>query len=291
MENVFFKSFQIAGLTFLINSNIEFVCDTEFLKFETSKDPDYVIKFRKVIDLESFDSTPVAEETGFSVYDIDGKYIRQFTEIDHVPYAISKTDWDERKVTIQYLQIGSNHFSHIGGSFFHIGWEDILLREHRLILHACCVDTNLGGILFSGISGIGKSTQGRLWCDYEEARMINGDRPVLYRTPDGWQAYGSPYAGSSKCHVNESVKIRAIILLAQANTCFIRKLAGAEAFCKVFAQSTVGNWDKENVRIACDLSEQLVSEVPVYELICTPDRAAVNLLKETLLKEVAGDNG
>ena len=144
---------------------------------------------------------------------------------------------------------------------------------------------SLGGILFSGASGIGKSTQGELWCNYENAKLINGDRPVLYKNKSTWIAYGSPYAGSSKCHLNEYTEIRAIVMLAQAERCAIRLLAPVEAFTNVFAQTTVGAWNPENVRIACALTEQLISDIPVYELECTPDRNAVDLLKETLVEE------
>ena len=286
MNRKFNSRYQIADVTLSLDSDLQIVCDSEFLKFETSKEPDYCITFQEVAGLRVPDTDPVGKETGFYVYGTENGYIRLFFGVDHVPYAISESNGEEKTVTVQYLPGGREHISHTGGAFFHIGWEDILLRERRLIFHACCVHTAFGGILFSGISGIGKSTQGTLWCDYEKAKMINGDRPVLYKKESRWVAYGSPYAGSSKHHVNEKTEIRAIVMLAQSDKCTIRKLGVAEAFRKVFAQMTVGSWNAESVTLACGLAEQLVSDVPVYELACTPDRNAVNLLKETLLKEV-----
>lgn len=270
----------------MLDSDIPITCDREFLAFQTYQEPDYVVKFQEVSKLDVHIMEPTAEETGFRVYITGKSCIRQFVDINNVPYAISENTGNGKTVTVKYLQSGVKNISHTGGAFFHIGWEDLLIRERRIILHACCVDTFLGGILFSGVSGIGKSTQGRLWHEWENARLINGDRPVLYRSDDGWIAYGSPYAGSSKCHVNEHVDIRAIVMLAQKKTCSVRRLGMAEAFRRVFAQLTIGIWNSESIEIACDLSEKLISEVPVYELACTPDRNAVNLLKETLIEEV-----
>ena len=60
------------------------------------------------------------------------------------------------------------------------------------------------------------------------------------------------------------------------------RLPGAEAFRRVFAGTTVNSWDKSSVQHVCELTERLVSALPVYELSCTPDRAAVELLRAEL---------
>ena len=288
MDQIFYQKFRIAGITFLLDSDLQIDCGQEFADFLTDQEPDYTIQFREVSKLKHFDMEPTAEETGFRVYLSAGGCMREFLEVDRMPYAVSESRRDEKRVTVEYLPEGYRHISHTGGAFFHIGWEDLLLREDRLILHACCVDTALGGILFSGPSGVGKSTQGNLWCSFEQARMINGDRPVLYRKENTWIACGSPYAGSSRCHVNESAAVRAIVLLKQAGECSLRRLGAGEAFRRVYAQLTIGAWNPEHIKTACDRTEQLVTEIPVYELSCTPDRDAVDLLKKNLLEEVRG---
>lgn len=276
--------FNIAGLTILLNSDVEIKCDRQFLDFESNQDAGYKVFFRCVSQLKEFDFEPIAKDTGFNVYDTEYGIEKQFLTSSHIPYAISSWDWANKKINVDYLKNGLISINHSGGSFFHIGWEEILLREKRMILHACCIATSLGGILFSGDSGIGKSTQGDLWCKYEGANLINGDRPILYKQEDGWVAYGSPYAGSSECHRNAHVGIKAIVMLKQAKECSICRLSVAEAFQRIYAQLTIGAWNSENVISACDLVEQLVQDIPIYELSCTPDKEAVDILKETLLR-------
>ena len=74
-------------------------------------------------------------------------------------------------------------------------------------------------------------------------------------------------------------------MLEQAEDNRIRRLGRAEAFRRIFTELTVPVWDADCTRRACELAEQLAAEVPVYELACTPDIEAVELLAETLQKE------
>lgn len=279
------RSFRIADLNFEIHSDVDPHCDTAFLDFVGKGSADFSLVFEETNVLEPIEGTLVAQETGFAVFQTETDYVYQYVDTNYNPYAISRVAWDERTVRIQYLREGLRHISHTNGAFFHVRWEDLLLHAQRLILHACCVETKYGGILFSGPSGIGKSTQGQLWCQHEHAEVINGDRPILHKDQGQWFAYGSPYAGSSKCHKNKRTSVRAIVLLAQAKVCSIRKLEKAEAFRKAFAQATLSAWNPDSVNRGCEILEALIRDVPVYELTCTPDVRAVELLKKTLEEE------
>lgn len=197
-------------------------------------------------------------------------------------YAITQTDVSCRQVTIFYLHEKKYYLNEWGNTFFHIGIEKILACEQRFILHASFVRTPFGGILFSGASGIGKSTQAELWCQYTDSTLINGDRPIIGKENCVWTAYGSPYAGSSRCYINENYPIRAIVLLQQADDCNIRRLSVGEAFRRIFAGTTVNVWDAEFVDTICTLESELVSQIPVYELSCTPDKRAVQMLWDVL---------
>lgn len=226
-----------------------------------------------------------------SVYSVcfDGRngFVSFFYEFPDAaePYAISYSDTDGI-IHVDYLPFGAHCVSELRNSFFHLGIEGLLIRKDRLCLHAACVETPLGGILFSGPSGIGKSTQAELWCKYRDARQINGDRPILQRTDDGWLAWGSPYAGSSRVYVNDSCSVTAIVMLRQAKECSLRRLTAPEAFRAVWSGLTVHTWDEAFVTLACDLAMDLAAIVPVYEFCCTPDEYAVSYLEQALRKEL-----
>lgn len=279
-------SFSIAGLVIGLRTPRPIKVTEPFLPFLTEAESDYTALFREVPALPATAGKELFRSASYAAYrDEQGGYFRLFRDGAHdvtEPYALSRICWEDRQVLIDVLPTGREFVCESGNCFFHTGWENLLLREKRLILHGACVDTPLGGLLFSGPSGIGKSTQAELWCRYADGRQINGDRPILHKKETTWYAWGSPYAGSSHCHVNANCPLRAIVMLRQAGRCTLRRLGVAEAFRKLFAGLTVSSWMPEAVAAAGDLAEELAFDIPVYELACTPDQQAVEILRQEL---------
>lgn len=204
-------------------------------------------------------------------------------------YAIGRMDNDHLEV-IEYLEDSKHFFSETSNVFSHIALEELLIQRNAMILHASLIAAPCGGILFSGPSGIGKSTQAALWELYEQTEILNGDRTILRRN-EVWKAYGSPYAGSSRYYVNQSIAVRAIVILQKSETCTIKRLNHVQAFRKLYAGMIVNTWNASYVQMLMELLGQLIAEVPVYWLQCTPTKDAVLLLKNTLELEQEGFTG
>ena len=162
------------------------------------------------------------------------------------------------------------------------GLEKEMICGASLVFHSAYISKDDEAILFSAPSETGKSTQAALWEQYRGARVVNGDRSLLMRENEKWYAYGWPICGSSEiCH-NETYPIRAIVMLYQAKENVIRKLKGAEAVKKVISQTMINMWNKEFITATMDLVQQLVMEVPVYELGCNISEDAVKCLESVL---------
>lgn len=165
---------------------------------------------------------------------------------------------------------------------FHlIGAETLLLRHHAFLLHSSLVVHNGKAILFSGPSGIGKSTQADLWEKHMGSKVVNGDRCVVIQKENGFYGAGSPWAGTSGIYHNDQAPIAAIILLKQASHNRIWRL-GAEAFPALFSQTTVNSWDSKFMSVITDLYQELFLRVPIYALECRPDEEAVQLVQKTI---------
>ena len=286
---IFRYDLSIAGVSVRIETDRELKKNAEFAPFFAETEyPDVRVSFQKANALPGVpEKVLYTDQCAKIALDDQGNFRKFFYENNKDPVCYASATYDRRGGSVQvvYLEEYKRCVSEVQNCFFHIGFDAVLLQKNRLCLHAACVDTSLGGILFSGVSGIGKSTQANLWCKYRGAKQINGDRPILSKENGGWTAWGSPYAGSSNVHVNDSCDIAAIVLLKQAERCAIRKLSTAEAFRGVWAGLTVRTWDAAFVERASELTIELATGLPVYEFCCTPDEEAVRFLEEELRKD------
>lgn len=278
----------LAGITISLETDRQLALGREFEPFlDNAAAPDVHVSFQQVAKLPDIPEKVLHEDNCYRVHpDGRGGYLRSFFDAprDLTAYAVAAYDYEQRNIRVEYLEKGASCVSQIQNSFFHLGLESIMLQENRLCLHASCVKTHLGGLLFSGKSGIGKSTQADLWCRHRGAKLINGDRPILSRAEAGWLAWGSPYAGSSPCHINENTPVSAIVMLRQEPQCSLRRLSQPEAFRALWSGLTMNSWNEKLVERAADLTLELIHSVPVFEFGCTPEPQAVDFLEGELQK-------
>ncbi|MBQ7922991.1 MAG: hypothetical protein IJ325_10530 [Clostridia bacterium] len=279
----------ISGITIQLETDHPIVENEEFQPFRLKRTTAEIraVYYGTDTFLPISENIIAAEHSFKIVENKDGNLKKYFYERHDDPqyYASATYDWANGRVYVDYLNSYNRCVSEMQNCFYLLNFESILLQRNKLCFHASCIETSIGGILFSGVSGIGKSTQADLWCKYRGARQINGDRPILSKENAQWTAWGSPYAGSSKVHVNANCPIKAIILLKQAPECSIHKLSSGEAFRGIWSGLTVHTWEKSFVEKASALAIDLISSVPVFAFSCTPDEQAVDYLEQALQKE------
>ena len=100
-----------------------------------------------------------------------------------------------------------------------------------------------------------------------------------------WTAFGGPFAGSSGIYRNESVPIRALVVLEQAPENTIELLKPAEGFRKLYSEMVLPRWNNSAHTRVISIVTRLCTELPVWILRCTPDQRAVDLLKETIWRD------
>ena len=180
------------------------------------------------------------------------------------------------------LEAYLSYFQGTSGIFNRIGLETLLLQHKGLLLHASLIEYRGIALAFTGPSGVGKSTQADLWHRCAGAHILNGDRAALRKLPHGWQAYGSPHAGSSGIYINGSAPLKALIVLRQGKENNLQPLGYTEALHCLYQELTVHHWERDFVAAATDLCLDLLENIPVYLLECRPEESAVQLLKEGL---------
>jgi len=151
-------------------------------------------------------------------------------------------------------------------------------------LHAALVEKDGYGVVFLGPSGMGKSTQAKLWVEHQGADFIIGDRPGLRRINGKWIGFGMPWDGKDGIKQQKQVPIRALISLEQAPENSIRRLSKQEAMNVLLNQVMMPMWDDAAMALLMPLMGRLATEIPFYHLKNLPNREATELTRETICK-------
>lgn len=285
--NIF--DFKIADVVFRLSTSREIRVNQSFESFQIEgEEPECMISFYENPKIDFEEKTPVFSNISYEVQLLNNSFIRQYREgkKENCLYAKSWISQDGKRENIEYLPGFEYAFSESQNCFSHIAFEELLLKHQRMILHASFVNTKEGGILFSGPSGIGKSTQAKLWRDLEGAEIINGDRTILGKKKGIWNAWGSPYAGSSGCWIAKDFPIKTIIILSQGEESEIQRMDNHVAFRKLFSETTINAWNQQYMTEVIDMMIDLIKTVPIYYMKCKPDKTAVEVVKRVLKREV-----
>ena len=151
-----------------------------------------------------------------------------------------------------------------------------------IMMHASAVICNGKVILFTGVSGAGKSTQANLWKQYAGAKVLNYDQVLVFLQKDPIMVCGTPWAGKENVYIQGQYPLLAIVLVEKAKDNYVTELAKGEAFSRVYLNNYLYPLNMEIENRYFDSIINLVSRIPVYELKCTVTKEAVELLCKKL---------
>ncbi len=163
-----------------------------------------------------------------------------------------------------------------------MGLHSRLMTKGAVVLHASYIEWNGKAILFSGPSGMGKSTQAELWSKHAGARIINGDRALLRKKDGRWMVYGYPCCGSSLVCENRTLPLAAVVILRRGEK---DELVQASVAKKIYALTTATEiypWIEREVNDAMAIAQELCGSVAVVQYACTKEPSAVETLKAYL---------
>lgn len=210
-------------------------------------------------------------ENIFTVYDLwknQGGYSirmsKDYSRIEYIPHCEEYNHYD-----LQWLMYA---------------FECRLLHLGGIVFHGAAIEYKGEGIIFSGVSGAGKSTQAHLWQTYRNALILNGDAPAVRNVNEIPKVFGTPWCGSSGEAINRSVPLKAIILVKKGEKNEVRKLDEKEAVLALFSNTLHMNFDFKLIDFCMNYIQQLVNNIEVYELMCRIDEEAVNVMESVLFK-------
>lgn len=145
-----------------------------------------------------------------------------------------------------------------------------------LLIHASGVADHNNGYLFTGVSGIGKSTMSKLW-EAKGARIINDDRLWLHQVSGRWHLFNTPMMQYAQKPM--MAPLSKAFLLRQSKTNELSLNNGYQGALRLMANCIQHHYNKEMTATFLDRILQLTSQVPVYNLGFKPDTVIVDLIR------------
>ena len=274
----------ICGLRIRMDSEEDFNEETNGCIFRSSDPvPDVHVTLRSVPEIPVPEGTPCKSHREYPVWRSGDRISREcWDRFRPDPHFLAQYDLhDPAEIDCLVRQdswIWATREKYLWNG---IQLQYLLLHHRAMIFHASYIGYEGNGIIFTAPSQTGKSTQARLWQQHLGARILNGDKAGIH-LGDRPMACGVPFSGTSGiCH-NVSLPLKAIVVLSQAPENTVRRMKPVEAIQALCPNLLVDQAIPEEWQIAMRLLMDLVEQVPIYALACTPDERAV----ETLHREI-----
>ncbi len=156
-------------------------------------------------------------------------------------------------------------------SYYLIHWNK------GVFIHASGIINDKKAYIFTGVSGIGKSTMAGLWKQCGHA-VVNDDRLIIRIEDDVIKLYNNPmpylYQDPAEGILDK------IFILNQSKENYIKPLSGVAAFTKVLANFIQQLYEPNMVKTHLNYLEQILKQVSVYEVGFKPDVEIVELIKK-----------
>jgi hypothetical protein len=157
---------------------------------------------------------------------------------------------------------------------------NFLARGRGVQVHACgVVDAVEGGHLFLGQSGAGKSTIARLLESEPGVTILSDDRIVLRKMENKIWMYGTPWHGEAGLAFPGKAPLTRIYFLTHGQKNELVQQGKAEALARLLACSFPPFYDRDALDFTLGFLEEVVKNVPCYELRFKPDKSVVNFIR------------
>jgi hypothetical protein len=148
-----------------------------------------------------------------------------------------------------------------------------------LNLHALGLEEAGQGLLFSGVSGAGKSTMAQLWRD-SGALLLSDDRIIVRRENGQFWIYGTPWMGDGRISDPQGAPLTRVYFIEKADHNYLAPLNRMEAAARLLVRCFPPFYDPGSMEYTLELVDRIAGEVPCYELGFVPDTGVVDFVRD-----------
>ena len=159
----------------------------------------------------------------------------------------------------------------------------IAQKHGKFAIHSASILYREKAWLFSGHSGMGKSTHTALWHDLLGTPYLNGDLNLLGMEGDRIMVYGIPWCGTSEIYTTEDYELGGIVLLGRdPEKDFLEELTSSEKIIRVMQRMISPAWKERFFSMNLEFAEEIADHAPVLYLRCTKNPSAVYTVQKEI---------
>jgi hypothetical protein len=155
----------------------------------------------------------------------------------------------------------------------------ILAKQGGFLVHAASAICGGKALIFSGVSGAGKTTISRL--APADATLLTDEISYVRREGDQYLACGTPFAGElARVGANQSAPLSALFFLEKGPQNRIEAIAPAEAIQRLMRNILFFANDPELVKLVFQSACEFASVVPMHRLVFVPDQRVWDIIRK-----------
>ena len=159
----------------------------------------------------------------------------------------------------------------------------IAQKHGKFAIHSASILYKEKTWLFSGHSGMGKSTHTALWHDLLGTPYLNGDLNLLGMEGDRIMVYGIPWCGTSEIYTTEDYELGGIVLLGRdPEKDLLEELTPSEKIIRVMQRMISPAWKERFFSMNLEFAEEIADHAPVLYLRCTKNPSAVYTVQKEI---------
>ena len=146
-----------------------------------------------------------------------------------------------------------------------------LLGYDSFLFHAAVIEYEGVGYAFSAKSGVGKTTHIRLWRERfgADVHIVNGDKPIIRFMDGRAYAYGTPWCGKERYHLNDRCELKNVCFVERGVENSIVRLSNGDALSRLLPQILLYRRGNDNL-IVLEFLDRFMKLESFYLLRCTP---------------------
>jgi hypothetical protein len=184
-------------------------------------------------------------------------------------FSLTEKEWD------LWIETDKNEIDPFGYPLDGLILYYLTVINNDIMIHASGVNYKEKGLLFSGVSGKGKSTMAGLW-DNHEATVIHDDRLIIRKSITGYKMFNTPVYNNDE---PLSSSLDKIFIIEHGIENKMITLREASAVSQVMANCIQHSWGQAIISGLLESVSEMCRLLPTCALFFKPDRSIIDYIQ------------